>query len=124
MAVDERLQRNSETYGLNAYQQDAAKTAVYPGRGTDAGLQYVALGLCGEAGEVAEKVKKIMRDDGGVMSEEKRQAIAKESSDVLWYLAELCTQIGYDLGEIGIINIKKLRDRQDRGVLSGSGDDR
>jgi NTP pyrophosphatase (non-canonical NTP hydrolase) len=122
--VDERLQRNSESYTLNQYQQDSAKTAVYPGRGTDAGLQYVALGLCGEAGEVAEKVKKIMRDDGGVMSEEKRQAIAKELSDVAWYLAELSTQIGFDLGEIAVINVRKLHDRQGRGVLKGSGDNR
>ena len=105
---------------LSAYQRASRATAVYPNAGED--LTYPALGLCGEAGEVAEKVKKAIRDDGGVLTTERREALAGELGDVLWYLAQLATEAGLDLGEVAEANIAKLRSRQSRGVLQGSGD--
>ena len=82
-------------------------------------LLYPVLGLCGEAGEVAEKVKKQVRD--GVFN---RHEVAKELGDVLWYLANLANDIGYNLDEIADINIEKLTSRQDRNKIKGSGDNR
>jgi NTP pyrophosphatase (non-canonical NTP hydrolase) len=107
---------------LGDYQQRSRATAVYPGAG--ANLLYPTLGLCGEAGEVAEKVKKLVRDDAGVLSDERRDAIAKELGDVLWYVAQLATEAGLDLDAIAEANLAKLLSRADRGVLQGSGDDR
>jgi NTP pyrophosphatase (non-canonical NTP hydrolase) len=97
-------------------------TAVYPGAGDN--LIYPTLGLAGEAGEVAEKVKKLIRDDSGVLSDERRAAIAKELGDVLWYVAQVATEAGLDLDEIAAANLEKLLSRAQRGVLQGSGDDR
>ena len=107
---------------LSDYQRASRATAVYPNAGSD--LTYPALGLCGEAGEVAEKVKKAIRDDGGVLSDERRGALAAELGDVLWYVAQLATEAGLDLDEIANENLAKLLSRQDRGVLQGSGDAR
>ena len=87
-------------------------------------MTYPALGLCGEAGEVAEKVKKTLRDDGGVLSDDRRDALSRELGDVLWYLSQLATEAGLDLEEIASENLAKLFSRQERGVLRGSGDDR
>jgi NTP pyrophosphatase (non-canonical NTP hydrolase) len=105
---------------LSHYQQRSRATAVYPGAGEN--LTYPALGLCGEAGEAAEKVKKAMRDDGGVLTEERRAALAAELGDVLWYVAQLATEADLDLDEIAEENLAKLLSRQERGVLQGSGD--
>lgn len=107
---------------LSDYQERSRATAVYPGAG--ANLLYPTLGLCGEAGEVAEKVKKMVRDDGGTLSAERREALAKELGDVLWYVAQLATEAELDLDEIAEGNLEKLLSRQRRRVLSGSGDDR
>jgi NTP pyrophosphatase (non-canonical NTP hydrolase) len=104
------------------YQDRSRTTAVYPGAG--ANLLYPTLGLCGEAGEVAEKVKKLVRDDGGVLTEARRTALSKELGDVLWYVAQLATEAGLDLDEIAAANLEKLLSRQRRDVLQGSGDDR
>lgn len=106
---------------LNEYQKSALETATYP---EEYQVLYPSLGLAGEAGEVADKVKKVIRDDGGVMSEEKRQAIAMEIGDVLWYCAVLAHDLGFDLSKVAEMNIKKLRSRKERGVLGGSGDNR
>jgi len=106
---------------LSEYQRLSRRTAEYP-RG--AWLAYPALGLAGEAGEVAEHAKKAIRDDGGSVSEERRGAIAKELGDVLWYLAQLASELDLDLDEVAQLNLDKLLSRQRRGVLSGSGDDR
>ena len=70
------------------------------------------LGLCGEAGETAEKVKKAIRDDGGTLTEERRAAIAAELGDVLWYVAQLATEAGLDLDELAEANLEKLASRQ------------
>jgi len=107
---------------LNAYQLAAGRTALYPDRGQNP--LYPTLGLCGEAGEVADKVKKVMRDNGGVFSTERRQAIALELGDVLWYVAQLAHELGVSLEEIASANLAKLADRADRNVLGGSGDRR
>ncbi len=107
---------------LSDYQDRSRATAVYPGAG--ANLLYPTLGLCGEAGEVAEKIKKMVRDDAGVLSPERRADLAKELGDVLWYVAQLATEAGLDLGEIAAGNLDKLLSRRDRDVLRGSGDDR
>ncbi len=107
---------------LSEYQTRSRATAVYPDAGDN--LLYPTLGLCGEAGEVAEKVKKMVRDDAGVLTDERRAALAKELGDVLWYLAQLATEAELDLDVIATANIEKLMSRQRRNVLQGSGDDR
>ena len=105
---------------LSEYQALSRATAVYPGAGNN--LTYPALGLCGEAGEAAEKVKKAIRDDGGVLTPERRAALGAELGDVLWYVAQLATEAGLDLDEIAAGNLDKLRSRAERRVLQGSGD--
>jgi NTP pyrophosphatase (non-canonical NTP hydrolase) len=107
---------------FSEYQERSRATAVYPDAGSN--IVYPALGLCGEAGETAEKVKKAIRDDGGTLTEERRAAIAAELGDVLWYAAQLATEAGLDLDEIAEANLEKLLSRQRRAVLHGSGDDR
>ena len=77
---------------LNNYQRQARNTALYPDLGSNP--IYPALGLCGEAGEVADKVKKVLRDEAGVFSDERRQAIALELGDVLWYVSQLADELG------------------------------
>ena len=105
------------------YQKRTGDTAIYPGRGELTGLLYTALGL-GETGEIQGKVKKILRDDSGVLSEEKRQDILAECGDVLWYLAQLTEELGGNLGEVAQNNLDKLASRKERGTLKGSGDNR
>jgi NTP pyrophosphatase (non-canonical NTP hydrolase) len=107
---------------ISEYQERSRRTATYPGAGDN--IVYPTLGLAGEAGEVAEKVKKLLRDDDGVMSRERREALAGELGDVLWYVAQVATEAGLDLEDIAQGNLDKLLSRQQRGVLSGSGDSR
>jgi NTP pyrophosphatase (non-canonical NTP hydrolase) len=106
---------------LSEYQALSRRTAQYP---REAWLAYPALGLAGEAGEVAEHAKKAIRDDGGEMTAERRAAMSKELGDVLWYVAQLASELGLELDEIASTNLEKLLSRQRRGVLSGSGDER
>lgn len=106
---------------LSEYQRLSRRTAEYP---REAWLAYPALGLAGEAGEVAEHAKKAIRDDGGEVSDERRAKMAKELGDVLWYVAQLASELGLELDEIAQTNLDKLLSRQRRGVLSGSGDER
>lgn len=105
------------------YQQKATITALYP-RVAGHGWVYPALGLANEAGEVNGKLKKIIRDNDGVIDDERRQDIAKELGDVLWYIAQLATELDINLNEVAEANIAKLASRQERGVLGGSGDNR
>lgn len=104
------------------YQEKARKTAIYPNRGKN--FIYPTLGLVGEAGEVAEKVKKALRDEGGVISRKKRQELAKELGDVLWYLANLAHELNLSLEQIASDNLAKLASRQKRNRLQGEGDNR
>lgn len=109
---------------LNDYQEKAVSTAIYEGAGNN--FIYPALGLAGEAGEIANKIKKHIRQRGTetLLKESECADIAKEVGDILWYVAVLSKEIGYTLEEIADINIKKLLDRQERGVLEGNGDNR
>ena len=110
------------TLSANDYQTAALRTAIYPDMGQN--YVYPTLGLVGEAGEVAEKVKKIIRDGDGVLTDPDREKIALEVSDVCWYLAVLAFELDYTLEEIMQMNLDKLASRKQRGVLSGSGDSR
>lgn len=107
---------------LNEYQTAALATARYPDKG--ANPIYPVLGLAEETGEVVGKVKKMIRDDGGELSPERRSAIKKELGDVLWYLAAASFEFGYYLDEIAEANLEKVHGRIERGTLGGSGDDR
>jgi NTP pyrophosphatase (non-canonical NTP hydrolase) len=104
------------------YQKLSRQTAFYP----DAGNNYIypLLGLNGETGEVAEKFKKIIRDKNGVISAEDKIEISKELGDVLWYLAQIASELKLPLEDVAAMNIKKLQDRKSRNVLSGNGDNR
>lgn len=107
---------------LEDYQQQSRSTALYRGAGSNP--YYPTLGLVGEAGEIANKVKKIMRDDNDVITDEKREAIRGELGDVLWYVAQVATEFNLSLAEIAQANLDKLASRKARGVLGGSGDNR
>ena len=114
----------SDDLSFDDYQRLAGRTAVYPGRDGDGIAAYPALGLAGEAGEVCEKVKKAIRDDGGRIDDERREALEKELGDVLWYVAALCTELDLSMEEVARANVEKLTSRQQRGVLKGDGDSR
>jgi len=107
---------------VDDYQKFALTTAIYPDRGNN--IVYPVLGLMGESGEVAEKVKKVIRDKGGKLTDEDKVNIALELSDTLWYTATIASELGFNLSEIFQKNIDKLSSRKERGVLSGSGDNR
>jgi len=107
---------------FNDYQKAALGTALYPGRNNN--FIYVVLGLVGEAGEIAEKTKKVIRDKGGIIDDETRETLARELGDVLWYLAMCCQELGLDFDDVAVGNLKKLKDRQDRQVIHGDGDNR
>src|SRR4051812_8575098 len=107
---------------LEEYQRESKKTAIYP---QEHRIVYPTLGLTGEAGEVAEKIKKLLRL--GLLQNieaEQMQGIAKELGDVLWYLAQLATELGLDLEQIAKMNLEKLASRQERNVLHSAGDNR
>tara|TARA_Y100001968_G_scaffold132966_1_gene121331 strand:- start:3540 stop:3869 length:330 start_codon:yes stop_codon:yes gene_type:complete len=107
---------------LNNYQKRSRLTALYPNIGNNA--IYPTLGLAGEAGEVADKVKKIIRDKNGVFDQASKEAIKLELGDVLWYVAQLSTELGFDLEAVAQANIQKLESRSNRGLIGGSGDNR
>ena len=107
---------------LNAYQDAARRTAAYPQVGQNP--IYPTLGLTGEAGEVADKVKTGLRDRQGVFDAQTREAIKLELGDVLWYVAQLASELGYDLDEVASANLDKLASRAARGRITGSGDHR
>jgi NTP pyrophosphatase (non-canonical NTP hydrolase) len=87
-------------------------------------IMHWVLGITGESGEIAEKVKKIIRDKNGVFTEQDKVEIAKEIGDVLWYLATLADQLGVSFDTIALKNLEKLKSRKERGVIGGSGDNR
>ena len=104
------------------YQKESRKTALYPNK--DNNFIYPVLGLCGESGEIAEKIKKVIRDEAGIVSEQKKEEIKKELGDVLWYLSQIATELGLSLSDVAKLNIEKLRSRLERNKISGSGDNR
>ena len=107
---------------FQTYQQESRKTwRAVP---TESLIVYPTLGLVNEAGEVAGKVKKIFRDKGGQISEEDREALKYELGDVLWYLAQICTELNLPLSEVATANLEKLFSRLERGQIQGEGDTR
>ena len=106
---------------FNAYQRSASRTAIYP---EEHRILYPALGLAGEAGEVANKVKKLIRDGPDGRPDDWREQISSEIGDVLWYCAALATDLNLTLGMIAAQNEKKLFARKQAGTLGGSGDTR
>lgn len=109
---------------FDKYQWACTNTAKYPfGRE----YEYLALGLCSEAGEVADKLKKLIRDNETQLEKlsfVQKQNIIAELGDVLWYVAMLAYELDYSLSDVAYYNIEKLESRQERGVIGGSGDDR
>lgn len=106
---------------LNEYQETAMSTAIYP---NDGKVNYLALAICGEAGELADKVKKILRDKDGEYKEVDKLALALELGDILWYAANLSSVLGYSLSEIAKLNVNKIAGRVQRGTIHGAGDER
>lgn len=106
---------------MSEYQKRASETAIYPGVGSMkmTALNYVVVGLAGEAGEALNKYKKVLRDGG---SPEKLAAIDDEVGDILWYMAQYATERGLTLQYLADLNLDKLADRAERGVVGGSGD--
>lgn len=107
---------------FNDYQNQSRGTAKYPVIGH--GVIYPTLGLTNEAGEVAGKIKKIFRDKDGVITDVERETLTAELGDVLWYLAQVATELQLSLDDIASHNLAKLLDRQERGKIQGDGDNR
>jgi NTP pyrophosphatase (non-canonical NTP hydrolase) len=107
---------------LNTYQEKARGTAIYPNMGNE--FTYPALGLVGEAGEIANKLKKVIRDNNGELTTEVKKSVSYEIGDCLWYIAQLATEMGVDLNRVAQDNLDKLYSRKERGTLTGNGDNR
>ena len=107
---------------FDEYQTKSRKTTGYPAIGHP--VIYPTLGLVNEAGEVAGKIKKVFRDEDGQISEERREGLKAELGDVLWYIAQVATELDLSLNEIAEYNIAKLYDRLERGKIRGDGDNR
>ena len=112
-------ERNKSTITASAYQAQAKETAIFP---PSTALEYLTLGLVGEAGEIANKIKKVVRDK--IPAANWQKDIPSEIGDVLWYCAMLADYLDCDLGKIMENNIEKLQSRKKRGVIGGSGDNR
>jgi len=106
------------------YQKLASRTAAFNDNSAVSPLVYLALGVAGESGEVVEKIKKIVRNDGGKVSSEKKEELKKELGDVLWYLSQMAQVLGYNFEEVAKTNIEKLASRKNRGVICSEGDNR
>ena len=107
---------------LTTIKKNLKKTAVYTKKHA---IAYTALGLMGEAGEVAERLKRIYRgEDGGKITKERTKELEKELGDILWYISQLSTELGLSLNNIAVKNLEKLQSRKKRGKLKGSGDNR
>lgn len=130
-----RAKGSASAYTFNNYQEDTGITAVYPdaGQESERAVNYVILGLAGEAGEIANKWKKLFRDGPNFATNpvvywdyyaKLREDILNELQDVLWYASQLATELGIAFGDVAANNIRKLNDRKQRNVLHGSGDDR
>ena len=107
---------------FDEYQKLAGEMAIYPNQGKN--LIYPVLGLTGEAGEVSGKLSKVLRDHGGVLGDGHAEEIKKELGDVLWFVAQISTELGVSMKDVAAGNIKKLQSRKERGKLTGDGDNR
>lgn len=106
---------------FSEYQSTAKTTAVYPGQGNFHGLAYAVLGLSGEAGEVAEQVKKTWRNDNSEVTSERLEAIREELGDLLWYAAAVCNELGLAMGDVASNNLIKLQNRAKANTLKHHG---
>ncbi len=120
--IDLVINLNASTNDLNQHQASCLRTAQYPNVGRN--YIYPTLGLLGEAGEIANKLKKVQRDSAGVLTQEHKEALKAELGDVLWYVSVLAFELGYSLAGVAAANLAKLADRAARGTISGSGDNR
>ena len=111
---------------FNDYQKQAISTDVYGGKGDVNSIAFLnkVLGLVGETGEIAEKIKKSQRNNDGIISKTDREALLKELGDVLWYLSAIAHYLGEPLEAIAETNLGKVLDRKSRGVVRSSGDER
>lgn len=109
---------------MNLYQRSLGKFISYPTDTAEAAINYCVLGLTGEAGEVAEKWKKVIRDNNGELSQEVRELMILELGDVLWYVARAADHLGVTLSTVAKLNLDKLDSRAQRNVIKGSGDRR
>lgn len=108
---------------LDGYQLQAETTFIVK----ESKIEYLALGLASEAGEVCDKLKKHLRDEGEPLADmdyEKRLAVMQECGDVLWYLANIAAQFQFDLSSVGEMNLRKLDRRMQLDLIKGSGDER
>lgn len=124
MNTDEikQITKDESTWDFFKYEEAVLKHAFYPGRGHN--LTYTVLGLTGEAGEVANTVKKLSRDDAGLMTNERREKIIDELGDVLWYIAATASEVGLKLQDVAAYNVRKLRNRygaDGNGKVTGQG---
>lgn len=106
---------------INDYQRMALETAIYP---ENQRIIYPTLGLTGEAGEVSDKVKKVLLDNSGEFTDERKKQIMMELGDVMWYCAVLARDLGYSLQDVCQSNYEKLKSRQQRNKIHGEGDNR
>lgn len=107
---------------FNEYQKESRKNAIYPAVGSN--FYFPVLGLAGETGEVAEKVKKILRDKDGIADEQSKEEIKKELGDVLWYLSQIASELNLSLEDVANVNLEKIKDRGRRNMIHGDGDNR
>ncbi len=112
---------NVPLMNIDDYQMFASTTAMYP---KESGLVYTVLGMASEAGEVAGKLKKAIRDEGGEITPERKAVLLAELGDVLWYVAMVAMELNTPLSDVAVMNLDKLGDRDTRGVISGDGDTR
>ena len=119
--VKQWMKERYKDMDVNVYQEKAVATAIYPETHK---ITYPALGMAGEAGEVANKVKKIIRDGKKSLPDDWQQQLASEIGDVLWYCAALARDLDMSLATIMAANLDKLKARQEQGTLGGSGDKR
>lgn len=119
--AEEYMKEKGSAFTFDEYQAEAKETAIYP---HNMKILYPALGLTGEAGEVANKVKKIVRDGVDKMPPDWREQIAGELGDVLWYCAAIATDLNMSLGQVAMSNKNKLSSRKERGKIGGFGDTR
>ncbi len=107
---------------FNEYQKESRKNAIYPGLGNN--FSFPTIGLAGETGEVAEKVKKILRDKNGMVDDQSREEVKKELGDVLWYLSQIASEFDLSLEDVATGNLEKIKSRRERDLVHGEGDNR
>jgi NTP pyrophosphatase (non-canonical NTP hydrolase) len=109
------MNRSNNPLSLADYQEKSRATAIYPDQG--ANFIYPTLGLVSEIGEVADVLKRVVRDENSILSTERRMAIGSEIGDILWYLSQLATELDLSIEDIATANLEKLTERKRAGTL-------